>query len=107
MKLNNVAFMGLLLPLTAQSADITLSDINARLEVLERELQQSRAQLVQAERKIDSAEKTCSSGRTKYGAGTGKIAGDTTITIVIATEYCVDYGTVLRQRDPGGRADGD
>ena len=57
MKLNNVAFMGLLLPLTVQSADITLSDINARLEVLERELQQSRAQLVQAERKIDSAEK--------------------------------------------------
>ncbi|HBW1846822.1 TPA: carbohydrate porin [Klebsiella quasipneumoniae subsp. quasipneumoniae] len=57
MKINSLAFAALLLPLTAQSAEITLSEINARLEKLERELNQSRVQLAKAEQKIDSAEK--------------------------------------------------
>lgn len=57
MKINRLAISALLLPLTAHSADITLSEINARLEKLEQELHQSRTQLANAEQKIAIAEK--------------------------------------------------
>lgn len=57
MKINNITFGLLLLPCVVHSAELTLSDINARLEKLEQELHQSRAQLSQAEQKINQAEK--------------------------------------------------
>ncbi|WP_316433321.1 hypothetical protein [Klebsiella pasteurii] len=55
MKAYMLTLCALALPASAAAADTTLSEINARLERLEAELKQSRIQLQDATRKIDSA----------------------------------------------------